>query len=952
MDVDSRLNLANVHSSLDANLATSTWTPTGSEATFQYAAAGIGPSNEALIAYFGDVNSTAPLATGLGQADLTWAPPSASATAPAAITTLAGAAGDGYVDLSWSAPANGGSPITGHQIWRDGLLIDTIGANTTYRAAGLVNGQAYSFVVRAVNAVGTAPASNTATATPAALPGVPQASTLQAATGRLYLNWSAPASDGGYPVTSYRIYLNGTLLDTIGTNTSYVALREHNTTYSMQVAAVTSQGEGPKTALASAATPGVPYPPGGLTLTPADGSVTASWTAPVNDGGRSVTGYRIFRNGTLIDTIGTNTSYVLGGLVNGVSYTVSVAAVNEVGAGNAASASATPAPGATVPAAPGSFTVAATNRTAFVNWSAPPDGGSPILNYRVYRNGTLLQEIGTNTTYVAEGLVNGVSYTFSVSAVNAVGEGAATSGVAVTPRAVPHPPSALSVTSTGNRTASLAWTAPADEGGSAITDYHVHNASSGALVASTGGPNTTFTLTGLTNGTSYSFRVVAQNAVGNSSVSNTVSATPTGAPFPPRDLAASPSNASVALSWTAPIYDSGSAITGFRIVNASNGAALATTTNPANTSFTVNGLANGHAYTFYVVALNGAGASSGSGFAGATPVSVPFPPFALATTNVSGAVNLSWSSPANTGGSPLTGYNVYRNGTLLASIGTNTTFSDATAAPGVAYTYVVRAVNAIGVSGASNSAGGTAQAPPTPPGAPLNLVLTGAHQRVILTWAAPASEGSSPVTGYRIFRSTTNSTGSMALVTTIGTNTSYVDMGRTNGTTYYYQVRAVSAAGDGTLTGIKDATPNGFIRVNCASYTITAGNPLTPSCTPLLANDSSTTEFRESGGSNKEFQATFTMNATGLVGAFPLEFRGYRENSDESLSLFALNVTSGNYDLIGTILGTQTTMLTHRSTVYSQHHWPAGILTIRFKDPGPDNGLSSWEIDHVGLVTT
>ena len=109
-----------------------------------------GTSNEALISYFGDITTTSPIATGLGQADLTWAPPTGAASAPSAITTLAATAGDRLADLVWTAPANGGSAITGYGIYRDGVLVDTIGTNTTYRAAGLTNGVEYDFVVRAI----------------------------------------------------------------------------------------------------------------------------------------------------------------------------------------------------------------------------------------------------------------------------------------------------------------------------------------------------------------------------------------------------------------------------------------------------------------------------------------------------------------------------------------------------------------------------------------------------------------------------------------------------------------------------------------------------------------------------------------------------------------------------------------------------------------------------------
>jgi uncharacterized protein (TIGR02145 family) len=117
---------------------------------------------------------------------------------------------------------------------------------------------------------------------------------------------------------------------------------------------------------------------------------------------------------------------------------------------------------------------------------------------------------------VVTGLANGTSYTFTVVAINAVGNSvASTASSAVTPFTLPSAPTSP-VATAGDAQASVAFTAPASNGGSAITGYTV-TSSPGNLTAT--GESSPLMVTGLANGTPYTFTVVATNAVGNSSAS-------------------------------------------------------------------------------------------------------------------------------------------------------------------------------------------------------------------------------------------------------------------------------------------------------------------------------------------------------------------------------------------------------------------------------------------------
>src|SRR5439155_394457 len=90
--------------------------------------------------------------------------------------------------------------------------------------------------------------------------------------------------------------------------------------------------------------------------------------------------------------------------------------------------------------------------------------------------------------------------------------------------------------------------------------------------------------------------------------------------------------------------------------------------------------------------------------------------------------------------------------------------------------------------------------------APTNLVATAGNAQVGLTWQAPASNGGSPITNYKIYRGTAS--GGETLVATIGNQPSYSDGGLTNGVTYYYQVIAVNNAGEGPRSNEASATPS------------------------------------------------------------------------------------------------------------------------------------------------
>jgi len=151
-------------------------------------------------------------------------------------------------------------------------------------------------------------------------------------------------------------------------------------------------------------------------------------------------------------------------------------------------------------------------------WS-PVEGATGYKIYQSLSSGHYGAETATVTgsvySYDAMGLTNGIPYFFVVSAENPGGDSAASNEVAAVPRTVPAAPTILSA-SAGDGRATVSFSAPSDNGGNLITGYEV-TSSPGNITAT--GTSSPITVTGLSNGTTYTFTVKAINAAGGSAPS-------------------------------------------------------------------------------------------------------------------------------------------------------------------------------------------------------------------------------------------------------------------------------------------------------------------------------------------------------------------------------------------------------------------------------------------------
>jgi fibronectin type 3 domain-containing protein len=493
---------------------------------------------------------------------------------------------DMKVHLTWdpAAPVNRKPAIyygTSTDIHKFIGSVDVTGADPTVSDAtvsDLTNGTTYYFWL--VEDKFPHVVSNMASAIPVTTPGAPTGLTAKPGNTQVTLSWTAPASDGGSPVSGYNVF-EGTTADlsrsapvtnVTGTTVTLPALI-NGTTYFFEVAAVNTAGQGPLSTEMRAVPVTVPGAPTGLTATRGNTQVTLSWAAPASDGGSPVTGYDLYV-GTTADLSGnapvakvTGTVITVTNLINGTRYYFGVTAVNPVGEGPPSNeVSAVPL---TVPGAPTGLTATPGNSRVTLSWAGPTSGGAAISGYLIFEgtrpggenrnpvNGSLV----TTTSYTVTGLTNGTTYYFRVIAVNAAGQGplsveapatllrimptssppsTPTSGTttpSVTPRTSPgttaqkvSAPTGLTATA-GDTQVHLSWTAPASDGASVIS-YKVYLASlpgvqESAAVGTSKSPDAT--VAGLTNGTLYYFMVAAVNAAGHESpLSAEVTAEPTG----------------------------------------------------------------------------------------------------------------------------------------------------------------------------------------------------------------------------------------------------------------------------------------------------------------------------------------------------------------------------------------------------------------------------------------
>jgi chitodextrinase len=379
------------------------------------------------------------------------------------------------------------------------------------------------------------------------------------------------------------------------------------------------------------------------------------------------------------------------------------------------------------PSAPGDLAVTGrTGTTVSLSWSASTDDVG-VEGYRLSVGNVAVATVGI-TSATATGLTCGTSYSFGVDAYDAAGNRSETASVTALTSACaqlppppptgdttpPSPPTALTVNASTASSVSLGWTPATDN--IAVTGYDilVNGVTSRTVTSSSA------TVAGLACGTAYQLGVEALDAAGNRSTrasltSSTAPCVDTQAPTAPQNVVATTrSETSIALSWAASTDNVG--VTAYGLFR---GGVLQGTS--SGTTGVLSGLTCNTNYTLAVDARDAAGNASGKTTVMVATTSCPdtAPPAMPTGLTASGVtqsgLTLSWNASNDNVG--VTGYDVYRNGTKVAT--SSTTSSPQTGlACGTSYTFGVVARDAAGNSSAAaqtSTSTSACSAPPPPP---------------------------------------------------------------------------------------------------------------------------------------------------------------------------------------------------------------------------------------------
>ncbi len=513
-------------------------------------------------AYTFTVTATNAIGTGPASVATASVTPTSGTTVPSAPLSPSAEAGSAEAFVYFSPPAStGGSTITGYVATSTPGSIQVDGASSPITVTGLTNGDSYTFVVQAINGVGTGPASVATNAvTPTATPTVPTAPlspSASAGNAQATVSFSPPSSNGGEPITSYTATSTpGNLTASAASSPITVTGLTNGVLYSFKVTATNSVGTGPASVASNQVTPATaPGAPTGPLAAGINDGAEIFFTPPASTGGSAIISYTaVSTPGSFTGTNSTSPVTVTG-LTNGTSYTFKVLATNAIGNGPYSVATSAVIPSA-VPGAPTDVVATAVTGQITITFGAAANNGSPILQYTATSFPEAVSVAGSGSPIAVPNadLTIGTSYTFDVVATNANGGGPPGTSNSATPGMVPGPP--LSATAVaGNTQATVSFLAPASTGGATITSYTAY-ASPGTASASDG-PALSITVTGLTNGTPYTFTVKATNTFGTgaASVATSPPVTPSAGGFIIEDNALP--NGTVGIAYTGTITAEG-----------------------------------------------------------------------------------------------------------------------------------------------------------------------------------------------------------------------------------------------------------------------------------------------------------------------------------------------------------------------------------------------------------
>ena len=655
--------------------------------------------------------------------------------------------------VSWTHPAdNGTAPVRFYFLYRNfgsGVPFNETLASwlmvTSKVDESTLPGQFYNYTVRAVSTYGegTPMTAMVFVGGTGSLPSAPQNLTAFGSNHTVFLAWDNPVNPSAHGIeniTVFRSLSSTTGFAYVGNMTTDFflftfyddATVTNGQKYYYKVAANNANGAGPFSNVVNA-TPSNPILPFKVYLAsayPGNHQVLVTWSENFN-----ATGYEIFR-GTTAGGEGASPLTTVGGgvfywfddtTVNGQAYYYEVRAMNgAVLSQFSDEASATPGPGS-VPAAPTDL------------MASPTSGGPGIaLPFATTSNITLWYEVFRGNSSGAESATpianessfskniflawsdptaaSDVNYFYTVKVRNMYGWSAASNEVSSFKSPTGDRPDPVSgvMANGGAGTITVSWSSPTYQGTATILVYTIYrNTTSGwepVGLHGTGLGATSWVDSSVLTGVTYTYKVMVENYYGKAiALSNTASAASTaGATVPtaPLNLHATSGTGYVLLGWDAPASNGGAAVTGYTVWRGTTLGSLTSNVGSTTGALTFNDTtgASGVLYYYAVKATNSVGASAASNVVTGTATSVgaPSAPQNLAAASTSSGVRLTWTAPANSGGSSILNYSIYRNyaGGAYALIGSvpagTLSYVDTNGTMGYAYSYYVVAVNSAG----------------------------------------------------------------------------------------------------------------------------------------------------------------------------------------------------------------------------------------------------------------
>ncbi|MFW3145580.1 MAG: fibronectin type III domain-containing protein [Thermoplasmatota archaeon] len=648
-------------------------------------------------------------------------------TPPSQPRNLVVQGGVGRINISFEKPLfDSGMAVTHYTIYRGSSAADQHRyaklTDLSFTDPDVENGVPYFYSVSANNSIGESVRSPAKSGMSIGITGPPKDLAAERGIGCVNLTWKAPEKNGGSPLTGYRIYRGSASneLDAL-TDVEPQMLKyqdkdvEFGGIYFYRLTALNQVGESPPSLIVNASVPDVPSAPPELTIASGNRWVRLEWSAPLEDGGLPVLGFRIYKEDgvgirKLHATVGSHVLFYNDtAVVNGMTYVYNVTAFNEAGESKPTeNRSATPM---TIPDAPHIFDQEVGNSFVNISWIPPSNtGGDPISLYRIYCSSVIFEEERTfdvdapGNFFLHSGLTNGMLYEYQVTAFNTAGESERSNSLALMPIARPGPPKSPVLT-TGDEFIVITWEAPDNDGGLPILYYNIYKGTVSGEHKLLGYSDTmSVNDSEVTNGVEYFYVVTSVTEFSESAKSIEVSAVPMRVPDGPKDLDIVERDGRIDLSWEAPDNDGGSPVMGYRLFRGDSpdnmekiadlGADIRSYIDPNVT--------NGVEYYYGISALNIRGASAKALFIPAVPKGPPSSPRNLKAERKGDSIVLTWDEPEDDGGSEITSYTIHRSedggdpANIHSVSNEITSYVDNDVKPGSSYAYTVKAVNGVG----------------------------------------------------------------------------------------------------------------------------------------------------------------------------------------------------------------------------------------------------------------